>query len=134
MPADNVDLRPVILRKLPLLHIDTGGAKWIAHLYDQWTDMQRAQLRSKLTEGAQYIICLIREQRLSPYNVFLYNSPFQALMAAAIALYGEDHRGEPLMAFTYDLLKHRVLPVWEQVMRGGPRRLDRDRALISEIF
>lgn len=90
-------------------------------LYDQWSDAQRAQLRTKLAEGCEYEIEVIRRDRLSPYNVFLYNSPLQALMACAIALYGDDPRGDPVMAFTYDYWKNRVLPVWRQVMgqRGG---------------
>src|SRR3569833_155289 len=90
-------------------------------LYDQWSDAQRAQLREKLVEGCQYQIGVIRSQRLSPYNVYLYNSPFQALMACAIALYGDDPRGDPVMAFTHDYWKNRVLPVWRQIMgkNGG---------------
>ncbi|MFN3715475.1 MAG: VanZ family protein [Thiobacillus sp.] len=90
-------------------------------LYDQWTEIQRVQLRDKLAEGVTYLVDFIRRDRLSPYNVYLYNSPFQALMAANIALYGDDPRGELNMRFTYDLWKHRVLPVWRQVMgqQGG---------------
>jgi hypothetical protein len=45
-------------------------------------------------------------------------SPFQALMASNLALYGDDPRGELNMRFTYDLWKHRVLPAWRQIM--GP--------------
>jgi hypothetical protein len=91
-------------------------------LYDQWTQEQRAHLRGKLVEAGDYLIYRIREkQQLSPYNVYLYNSPFQALMATAIALYGDDPRGEPIMRYTYDYWKNRVLPVWRQVMgnNGG---------------
>lgn len=90
-------------------------------LYDQWSEEQRAQLRDKLAEGCNYQIHVIRTERLSPYNVYLYNSPFQALMACAIALYGDDPRGEPVMAFTNDYWKNRVLPVWRQIMgkNGG---------------
>lgn len=90
-------------------------------LYDQWTDTQRAELRDKLAEGCEYLIKLIREERLSPYNVYLYNSPFQALIAATLALYGDSPRGDMAMRFTYDLWKHRVLPAWRQVMgkNGG---------------
>lgn len=89
-------------------------------LYDQWTDAQRAQLRDKLAEGVAFLVNFIRRDRLSPYNVYLYNSPFQALVAANLALYGDDPRGELYMRFTYDLWKHRVLPVWRQVMgRNG---------------
>ncbi len=67
------------------------------------------------------MIEVIRVDRLSPYNVILYNAPFQALVACAIAVYRDDERGEPVMRFTYDLWKNRVLPVWRQVMgrHGG---------------
>lgn len=90
-------------------------------LYDQWSDAQRMQLRDKLAEGVGFLVNFIRRDRLSPYNVYLYNSPFQTLMAANIAIYGDDPRGELNMRFTYDLWKHRVLPVWRQVMgqHGG---------------
>ena len=90
-------------------------------LYDQWSEDQRASLRDKLAEGVEYLVNFIRRDRLSPYNVFLYNSPFQSLMAANLALYGDDPRGELNMRFTYDLWKHRVLPAWRQVMgeNGG---------------
>lgn len=90
-------------------------------LYDQWNENQRAQLRDKLAEGTRYLVNFIRRDRLSPYNVYLYNSPFQSLMAANLALYGDDPRGELNMRFTYDLWKHRVLPAWRQVMgqNGG---------------
>ena len=90
-------------------------------LYQQWNDAQRAALQEKLAEGVGYITNFIRQERLSPYNVFLYNAPLQGLMAANLALYGDDPRGELYMRFTYDLWKHRVLPVWRQVMgkNGG---------------
>jgi VanZ family protein len=90
-------------------------------LYEQWSEAQRASLREKLAEGVDYLVNLIRHDRLSPYNVFLYNSPFQSLIAANLALYGDDPRGELNMRFTYDLWKHRVLPAWRQVMgeNGG---------------
>lgn len=90
-------------------------------LYDQWSEAQRVALRDKLAEGVEYLVNFIRRDRLSPYNVYLYNSPFQALVAANLALYGDDPRGELNMRFTYDLWKHRVLPVWRQVMgqHGG---------------
>lgn len=94
------------------------GYDW---LYDQWTHAQRAELGDKLAEGCEYLINFIREERLSPYNVYLYNSPFQALIAATLALYGDNPRGDMAMRFTYDLWKNRVLPVWRQVMgkNGG---------------
>jgi len=90
-------------------------------LYEQWSEEQRASLRDKLAEGVEYLVNFIRHDRLSPYNVFLYNSPFQSLIAANLALYGDDPRGELNMRFTYDLWKHRVLPAWRQVMgkNGG---------------
>jgi hypothetical protein len=77
-------------------------------------------LRDKLAQGCDYEIEFIRQARLSPYNVFLYNSPLQALMACSIALYRDDPRGDPVMAFTADYWRNRVLPVWRQVMgRNG---------------
>ncbi len=100
-------------------------AKPVAQAYDwlyaQWSPVQRETLRDKLAEGTGYLVNLIRRDRLSPYNVYLYNSPFQALVAANLALYGDDPRGELYMRFTHDLWKHRVLPVWRQVMgkNGG---------------
>lgn len=89
-------------------------------LHDRWSPAQLTQLQGKLAEGCNYLVDLIRKDRLSPYNVYLYNAPFQALMACAIALYRDDPRGEPVMRFTSDLWKQRVLPVWRQVMgRNG---------------
>jgi VanZ family protein len=91
-------------------------------LYDQWTDEQRTGLQEKLVSNAEYLIYRIREkQRLSPYNVYLYNSPFQALVATTIAIYADDQRGELIMRYTHDYWKNRVLPVWRQIMgsNGG---------------
>ncbi|MGH7893558.1 MAG: DUF4962 domain-containing protein, partial [Candidatus Binatia bacterium] len=89
-------------------------------LYSRWTDSQRTALRDKVVESCNYLIEVIRVERHSPYNVILYNAPFQALVACAIALYRDDERGEPIMRFTYDLWKNRVLPAWRQVMgRNG---------------
>jgi hypothetical protein len=90
-------------------------------LHRQWTPTQRAELRAHLAGGGEHIVGVIRNERLSPYNVILYNAPFQALVACAIALWGDDPRGEPVMRFTHDLWLHRVLPVWRQVMgrHGG---------------
>ena len=91
-------------------------------LYEQWSEQQRAGLRDKLASNAEYLIHRIREkERLSPYNVYLYNSPFQALIATALALYGDDTRGELIMRYTHDYWKNRVLPVWRQIMgnNGG---------------
>ena len=119
---------PRLHRRLLALHFANRGNEQtkplaVAYdwLYDRWNEQQRIQLRDKLVEGCNYEIHLIRNQRLSPYNVYLYNSPFQALMACAIALYGDDPRGDAVMAFTEDLWKNRVLPVWRQIMgkNGG---------------
>ena len=95
-------------------------------LYDRWSEPQRAVLRDKVLEACNHLIEVIRVERHSPYNVILYNAPFQALVACSIALYRDDERGEPVMRFTYDLWKNRVLPVWRQVM-GAQRRLARRR-------
>lgn len=121
------NLRPLFQR---LMHLKV---QWRGHqqvepmalaydwLYDQWTPNQRRALRNKLQDGCDYEVHFIRVERLSPYNVILYNSPFQALMACSIALYGETQKADGTMRFTYDLWKHRVLPVWRQVMghNGG---------------
>jgi VanZ family protein len=90
-------------------------------LYGRLNAAQQAALRDKVAEGCNYLVERIRTERLSPYNVILYNAPFQALVACAIALYRDDVRGEPVMRFTYDLWKNRVLPVWRQIMgqNGG---------------
>lgn len=90
-------------------------------LYNRWSVSQRAALREKLVDVSEYLINVIRRERLSPYNVYLYNAPFQALMACSLALYRDDPRGELIMRFTNDLWKNRVLPVWRQVMgnNGG---------------
>ena len=91
-------------------------------LYEQWSPADRQALLRKTLDGCDYEIQFIREQRLSPYNVILYNSPLQALVACAIATYQEeDPRSAPVMNFTTDLWMKRVLPVWRQVMgqRGG---------------
>ncbi len=90
-------------------------------LYDQWSPQQRSALRAKTIEGCRYLIHTIREQGLSPYNVYLYNSPFQALMACAISVYGDDPKAEPIMRYAADYWKNRVLPVWRQIMgkNGG---------------
>lgn len=90
-------------------------------LYHRWSESQRVALREKLVDVSEYLIGVVRRERLSPYNVYLYNAPFQALMACSLALYRDDPRGEPIMRFTYDLWKNRVLPVWRQIMgnNGG---------------
>ncbi len=90
-------------------------------LYHQWDDLQREQLLKRLIQGCHTNIRIIREQRLSPYNVFLYNSPLQNLVYCALAAYGDSDKVQPIMNFTYDLWVRRVLPVWRQVMgkNGG---------------
>lgn len=89
-------------------------------LYDRWTPTQRALLLTKAEQACAYQIHVIRNKlELSPYNVYLYNSPLQALMMAAIAIYGDTTDGQ-CMRFTHDYWKNRVLPVWSQVMgRNG---------------
>lgn len=90
-------------------------------LYHQWNDVQRQQLLTRLLQGCHTNIQIIREQQLSPYNVFLYNSPLQNLVYCALAVYGDSDQAQPVMNFTYDLWIRRVLPVWRQVMgkNGG---------------
>lgn len=121
------DLNLMLTRLLDLKLNWRGGTqgKLLAQaydwLYDEWNEEQRQQLRGKLIQGCDYLVDYIRTHRLSPYNVIFYNNPFQALVACSIALYKDDPRGEPVMAFTQDLWKNRVLPVWRQVMgkNGG---------------
>ncbi|WP_158587051.1 VanZ family protein [Motilimonas pumila] len=90
-------------------------------LYPQWSAEQRQSLLLKLLAGCQYQVDFIQQQALSPYNVYLYNSPFQALMACAIAGYQDHPEFEPVMAFTAHFWLQNVLPVWRQVMgqNGG---------------
>ncbi len=121
-----IDLAEVTRRLLDLNYSWRGHeqAMPIALVYDwlypHFSPEQRKALQGKLAEGCQYLIHRIRQEALSPYNVYLYNSPFQALMAVAIALYDDHPYGDQCMAFTYDLWKNRMLPVWRQVMgRNG---------------
>lgn len=116
------DLAYLYERLLKLEFVDRGNVQvkplalaydW---LYDRWTLAQRKALNDKLLDGCEHIIKVIREQRLSPYNVFLYNSPLQALVACSLATYQDSPRAEPVMRFTYDLWLRRVVPVWRQVM------------------
>ncbi|MCE2572212.1 VanZ family protein [Motilimonas eburnea] len=90
-------------------------------LYPRWSQAQRAELQGKLLQGCQFIIDYISKAQLSPYNVYLYNSPLQALMACAIAGYQDAPEFEPVMAFTAYTWREQVLPVWRQVMgqHGG---------------
>ncbi|XSG85651.1 MAG: DUF4962 domain-containing protein [Methylohalobius sp. ZOD2] len=122
----SIDMAQVTSRLLALKYTWRGHeqAMPVALLYDwlypYFSPSQRAVLQEKLAEGCRYLSNFIRREALSPYNVYLYNSPFQALMAVALALYGDHPEGEQCMAFTYDLWKNRVLPVWRQVMgRNG---------------
>lgn len=89
-------------------------------LYERWSPEQRAVLLEKTLAACRYEITFIRKERLSPYNVVLYNSPLQGLMACALAIYGDHPEAAPVMNFTHDLWKNRVLPVWRQIMgRNG---------------
>jgi VanZ family protein len=140
--AGNGDLEAAVLQEvvepgsvnLDVLHRRLMGLKFTGRGHDQgkplalaydwlrdhWTDAQRVQLRAKLADGCDYLIERIRKDRMSPYNVILYNAPLQALMACSLALYGDDPRGDPVMRFTFDLWKNRVLPAWRQIMgRNG---------------
>ena len=122
--SQNLD---VLRERLLALKFDGRGAeqtKPLALAYDwlyaQWRPADRRALLEKALDGCKYEIRLIREQRLSPYNVILYNAPLQALMACAIATYRDDARAGPVMNFTTDYWLKRVLPVWRQVMgRNG---------------
>lgn len=123
----SVDLARLHQHLLALQFHDRGHhqVKPLALAYDwlhaQWSPAQRDALRDKLAEGCAYVIGVIRREALSPYNVYLYNAPLQALMACSIALHGEHPQGAAFMAFTHELWKHRVLPVWRQIMgrQGG---------------
>ncbi len=94
------------------------GFDW---LYHDWDADQRRILLEKAVSSCRYNIEVIRGQRLSPYNVFLYNRPLQNLMACALAVYGHGHEADLVMRFTADYWKNRVLPVWRQIMgkNGG---------------
>ena len=118
----------VLRRRLLALTPDGRGAEQtkplaLAYdwLFDQWSPDDRRALLQKTLDACDYETGVIRNERLSPYNVILYNSPFQALMACAIATYRDDPRSAPVMNFTADLWLNRVLPVWRQIMgkNGG---------------
>jgi hypothetical protein len=102
-----------------------NGVLEVAFAYDwlhgQWQEAQRQALARRLLAGCRAAVTVVREQRLSPYNVYLYNRPLQSLMACSLALYGDLPEAGPIMSFTQDLWKNRVLPVWRQVMgaNGG---------------
>lgn len=123
---DNQDLS-ILLTKLLKMPFGYRGnnVKHLAVAYDwlyhQWDDSQRKQLLQRTMEGCHTAIRVIREQRLSPYNVYMYNSPLQNLVYCALATYGDSDQAKPIMNFTNDLWVRRVLPVWRQVMgkNGG---------------
>jgi len=85
-------------------------------LYSQWTPAQRQQLLDKTNEACHHQIGVITIQQLSPYAVALYGGPLQALMACAIATYGDALQSAPIMNFTASYWRDTVLPVWQQVM------------------
>lgn len=90
-------------------------------LHGRLSSVQQERLLQKTAQACEYQIEVISDKMaLSPYNVYLYNSPLQALMMAGIASYGDSTDGR-CMSFTHDYWKNRVLPVWRQVMgrRGG---------------
>lgn len=127
LDPDNEALNALHRRLMKLKFSDRGNeqVKPLAQAYDwlypHWNERQQLALRNKLIQGCEYEINFIRDEELSPYNVYLYNEPLQALVACSIAIYGEHHQSELVMRFTYDLWKHRVLPVWRQIMgkNGG---------------
>lgn len=117
------DVRTIVEQVLRLQPTWRGHAqtKPIALAYD-WLHHRippdlMPKLRDKVIEACNYQINVIRVERMSPYNVYLYNSPLQALMACALAIYKDDPRAASVMAFTHDYWINRVLPVWRQV--GG---------------
>jgi len=123
--SQNLDL---LFRRLMALKFQWRGQEQVKPLamaydwlYASWDTRQRAALLRKLIEGCNYIIHFIRVERLSPYNVYLYNSPFQALMAGTLASYGDSRDAELPMRFTYHYWLDTVLPVWRQIMgkNGG---------------
>jgi len=123
----SVDLAALHRRLMALKFVYRGNeqtkplAKAYDWLYARWSPAQRDALLRKTLDGCESQIAVIRDQRLSPYNVYLYNSPLQALMACAIASYGDAPRADAVMRFTQDYWLNRVLPVWRQVMgqHGG---------------
>lgn len=115
------DLDRIFSRLMALeFHYRGNNTEYLALAYDwlyyEWSPAQREQLRARLIDGFAFTYDVIRKQRLSPYNVYLYNSPFQRLLAMAIVLYGPDEAGERAMRVAHHLLKNDVLPVWRQVM------------------
>ncbi len=120
--GSSIDLARVVDRLMELQYTFRGHdqAMPVALIYDwlypKLSFTQRQQLQEKLAAGCSYLADYIRKEALSPYNVYLYNRPLQALMAVALSLYGDHPQGDKCLAFAYDLWQHRVLPVWRQVM------------------
>jgi VanZ family protein len=123
LAPETQDVRAIVERVLRLRPAWRGHeqTKPIAQTYDWLHDRIPAdlmpRLKDKVIEACNFQINVIRKEALSPYNVYLYNSPLQALMACALAIHGDDERAAPVMAFTHDFWINRVLPVWRQV--GG---------------
>ena len=124
---DSIDLDKLFKRLMRLDFTYRGHnqamplAKAYDWLYDYWTEEQRAGLLTQTIKAGEYIIRVIRKERLSPYNVSLYNAPLQALIAVAIVIHDKNPRATPVVAFTNELLMNRVVPAWKQVMgnNGG---------------
>lgn len=113
------------LIKLEPTNLSAGDLQTLALAYDwlysHWNDEQRSSLLNKVALGCSQQIVVIREKlQLSPYNAMLYNGHLQALMMSALATHG-DTPDSSCMRFTADYWKHRVIPVWRQVMgeHGG---------------
>ena len=123
LAPETQNVRTIVERVLRLRPTWRGHeqTKPIAQTYDWLHDRVPAdlmpRLRNKVIEACNFQINVIRKEALSPYNVYLYNSPLQALMACALSIHGDDPRSDPIMAFTHDFWMNRVLPVWRQV--GG---------------
>jgi len=123
----SIDLQALHGKLLALTFFERGNeqTKPLAMTYDwlyaRWTPAERSALLAKTLDGCEWQIAVIRDQGMSPYNVFLYNSPLQALMACSIATWGDAPRAIPVMHYTAHYWRQRVLPVWRQVMgaHGG---------------
>jgi VanZ family protein len=123
LAPETQDVRVIVERVVRMKPNWRGHAqtKPIAQVYDWLHDRVppdlMPKLKDKVIEACNHQIRVIRLEALSPYNVYLYNAPFQALMACALSIHGDDPRAAPVMAFTYDYWINRVLPVWRQI--GG---------------
>lgn len=123
---DRVTLDSLLEELLALQFTDRGHkqVKPLAVAYDwlypHWSENQRRQLLGRLLDGCDYVRGFIREQQLSPYNVFLYNSPMQAWMACSIATRHDDPRGSEHFFEMSAYWKGIILPVWRQIFgRNG---------------